>query len=93
MNTLIDSRLIGQSIRTLRLKRNLTQFELANVVGYSVRNLRRIENNGTTSIAVVNTFAGIFKVSAFDILCGCLLFYLGLKIKKALVTFAIQLLP
>ncbi len=85
MSTLIDSRLIGKSIKSLRLSRNWTQEYLADTVGYSVRNLRRIENDGTGSIDVVNTFAGIFNVSALDILNGCFLF-----IKKALATFVIQ---
>ena len=79
MSIKIDSRLIGKSIRALRLSRRLTQDQLADVVGYSVRNLRRIENDGTTSIDVVNLFAGVFNVSALDILNGCFLF---IKIKK-----------
>ena len=66
----IDSRLIGQAIKHLRLSRNWTQDYLADRVGYSVRNLRRIENDGTTSIDIVNTFADIFGVSAIDILNG-----------------------
>ena len=71
MSKLIDSRLIGLSIKHLRLSRNWTQDYLADIVGYSVRNLRRIENDGTGSIDVVNTFADIFQVSALDILQGC----------------------
>ena len=86
MSTKIDSRLIGQTIKHLRLSRNWTQNYLADVVGYSVRNLRRIENDGTTSIDIVNIFAGIFEVSALDILIGDV-FYLN---KKALATFVIQ---
>ena len=70
MNKLVDSRLIGQSIKNLRLSRNWTQDYLADTVGYSVRNLRRIENNGTSSIDIVNTFADAFEVSALDILSG-----------------------
>ena len=70
MSKLIDSRLVGQTIKQLRLSRNWTQDHLADIVGYSVRNLRRIENDGTTSIDVVNTFANIFEVSAIDILDG-----------------------
>ena len=70
MSKLIDSRLIGQSIKQLRLSKNWTQDYLADTVGYSVRNLRRIENDGTASINVVNTFADIFEVSALDILSG-----------------------
>ena len=76
MSKLIEPSLIGQTIKQLRLSRNWTQDYLADIVGYSVRNLRRIENNGTGSIDVVNTFAGIFEVSALDILNGvsfCLL--------------------
>ena len=76
---LIDSRLIGQTIKHLRLSRNWTQDYLADIVGYSVRNLRRIENDGTVSIDVVNTFADIFEVSAMDILSGDVSFF---SIKK-----------
>ena len=90
MSKLIDSRLVGQTIKQLRLSRNWTQDHLADIVGYSVRNLRRIENDGTTSIDVVNTFANIFEISAIDILNGCL-FVLNI-IKKASVTFAIHYL-
>lgn len=88
MSKLIDSHLIGKTIKALRQSRNWTQDQLADIVGYSVRNLRRIENDGTTSIDVVNTFAELFGVSALDILDGdvfCL-------IKKALATFVIQYL-
>ncbi len=70
----IEVAMIGKSIKTLRRANNLTQEELANKCGYSVRNLRRIENYGTTSIEVINTFALIFKVRAIDILNGCFIF-------------------
>ena len=90
MRKLINSRLVGQSIKHLRQSKSWTQEYLADAVGYSVRNLRRIENDGTGSIDVVNTFADIFEVSALDILSGCFLFVY--KIKKALVTFVIQYL-
>lgn len=76
---LIDSRQIGLSIKALRVANHLTQEELADQVGYSVRNLRRIENFGTGSIDVVNYFAETFKVSALDILNGC---FFIIKIKK-----------
>ena len=82
MSKLIDSRLVGRTIKQLRLSRNWTQDHLADIVGYSVRNLRRIENDGTTSIDVVNTFANIFEVSAIDILDGCL--FVLKKIKKGI---------
>ena len=71
MSKFIDSRLVGQAIKHIRLSKNWTQDYLADVVGYSVRNLRRIENDGTSSIDIVNTFADIFDVSALDILQGC----------------------
>lgn len=70
MSTLIDSRLVGKTIKHLRLSKNWTQDYLADSIGYSVSNLRRIENDGTTSIDVVNTFAELFGVSALDILAG-----------------------
>ena len=72
MSNLIDSRKIGKTIKSLRLNNHWTQDYLADIVGYSVRNLRRIENDGTVSIDIVNTFADIFNVSAIDILEGCL---------------------
>ena len=70
MSKIIDIRLVGRSIKCLRLSKNWTQEDLANRAFYSVRNIRRIENDGTGSIDVVNTFADIFEVSAFDILKG-----------------------
>ena len=70
MSTHIDSQMIGKTIKTLRLSRNWSQLELADRAGYSVRNLRRIETGGISSIDVVNTFADIFNVSALDILDG-----------------------
>lgn len=76
MSKLIDSHLIGQSIKALRLMNHLTQDDLADAIGYSTRNLRRIETDGTTSIEVVNAFAECFGVSALDILNGCFLFVL-----------------
>ena len=84
MSKLIDSRLVGQTIKQLRLSRNWTQDHLADIVGYSVRNLRRIENDGTTSIDVVNTFANIFEVSAIDILNG-VSFLISLLVSYSLV--------
>ena len=60
MSRQIDSQRIGKSIKRLRLSRNWTQDYLAENIGYSVRNLRRIENAGTTNIEVVNAFAELF---------------------------------
>ncbi len=97
MSKLIDSRLIGQSIKHLRLSRNWTQEYLADSAGYSIRNLRRIENDGTSSIDVVNLFAGLFEVSALDILNGDVFsFFLKKKtpnwVLATLLTFVIQYL-
>ena len=95
MSKFIDSRLIGQAIKHLRLSKNWTQDYLADAVGYSVRNLRRIENDGTSSIDIVNTFADIFNVSALDILTGCFFVYLNedlakvflfLRLKRGIIT-------
>ena len=74
MSNIIDSRLIGKSIKSLRLRHHLTQEFLADDIGYSTRNIRRIETNGTTNIDVVNAFAEYFNVSAMDILNGCSFF-------------------
>ena len=68
MSQCINSRLVGQTIKKLRQSKHLTQEQLAEAVGYSTRNLRRIERSGTNSIDVVNTFAEAFEVSAIDIL-------------------------
>jgi transcriptional regulator with XRE-family HTH domain len=68
MSKTINARLIGHTIKQLRLSKHWTQDYLAESIGYSVRNLRRIENEGTSSIDVVNLFAEIFNVSAIDIL-------------------------
>ena len=84
MSKVGDSRLIGNSIKSLRLARHWTQQQLADIVGYSVRNLRRIENDGTGSIDVVNTFAVIFEVSAIDILNGVSFVLYLYKIKKTI---------
>ena len=88
MSKLIDSLLIARSIKTLRLSRRLTQADLACDIGYSERNIRRIETDGTTSIDVVNTFAEYFNVSALDILNGGVFLFN----KKTLATFVIQCL-
>ena len=82
MSKLIDSRLVGNSIKSLRLKYHLTQNDLADKVGYSVRNLRRIENFGTNNIDIVNLFASVFNVSALDILEGDVFF---ISNKKSIV--------
>lgn len=85
MDRLIDTRKVGGTIKNLRERMNWTQLELAEASGYSIRNLRRIENLGTSSLDVINSFARIFKVSAIDILNGCLYFFMANK--KCIVGF------
>ena len=92
MSNTIDSRLIGKSIKLLRISKNLTQSELADDIGYSTRNIRRIETNGTSSIDVVNTFAEYFQVSALDILNGCLLFYIKKHILHVFFSFYFKIM-
>ena len=70
MSKMIETSLIGKTIKQLRLSRHWTQEDVADLTYYSVRNIRRIENEGTGSIDVVNTFAELFEVSAIDILNG-----------------------
>ena len=76
MSTTINQRSIGKSIKSLRQLNNWTQEQLAEKSFYSVRNIRRIENEGTTSIDIVNTFAEVFGVSALDILDGDVFYFL-----------------
>ena len=83
MSKIIETSLIGEAIKQLRLSRHWTQEDLADRTFYSVRNIRRIENEGTKSIDVVNTFAELFEVSALDILNGVSFFLIIFqKIKK-----------
>ena len=49
MSKLVDTKKIGEGIKKLRIKRNLTQEFLASSVGYSTRSIRRIETQGTDS--------------------------------------------
>ena len=89
MRKLIESKDIGKSIKNLRKARNLTQSELANLIFYSERNIRRLENEGTSNLYLISQIAEVFGVSVFDILEGC---FLLLKNKKTLAVFTIQCL-
>ena len=82
MRKLINSQMIGKTIKTLRESKHMTQSEVADLVCYSERNIRRIETSGTNNLDVVNRFAEIFDVSALDILNGDV-FFLS-KIKKSI---------
>ena len=88
MRKLINSQMIGKTIKTLRESNQMTQSEVADLIFYSERNIRRIEKKGTNNLDVVNRFAELFDVSALDILNGDVFFLF--KNKKTLSTFAIQ---
>jgi transcriptional regulator with XRE-family HTH domain len=68
MNKTIDSKGIARSIKDVRLKNNLTQIEMADVLGYSERQIRRLETDGTFNLEVLNLIALTFNVSIMDIL-------------------------
>ena len=68
MNKTIDSKGIARSIKDDRLKNNLTQIEMADVLGYSERQIRRLETDGTFNLEVLNLIALTFNVSVMDIL-------------------------
>ena len=68
MNKTIDSKGIARSIKNVRLENNLTQIEMADVLGYSERQIRRLETDGTYNLEVLNLIALTFNVSIMDIL-------------------------
>lgn len=68
MEMTFSSSKIAENIKALRLKNNLTQLEMAEVLGYSERQVRRLETEGTFSLQVINLISTAFKVSAWDIL-------------------------
>ncbi len=67
-NLKIDAHIIASNIKSLRDKLNLSQEEMAWKLGYSDRQLRRIERDGTNSISVINYIATTFNVPAISIL-------------------------
>ena len=68
MNKTIDSKGIARSIKNVRLENHLTQIEMADVLGYSERQIRRLETDGTYNLEVINLIASTFNVSVMDIL-------------------------
>lgn len=68
MQKTIDSLRIGRNIRQLRLSKKMTQIEMGELLGYSERQIRRLETDGTYDIGVVNLIAMTFDVSALNIL-------------------------
>lgn len=67
-NLTIDAKIIASNIKALRDKLDLSQEEMAWKLGYSDRQLRRIERDGTNSINVINYIAETFNVPAISIL-------------------------
>jgi len=67
LNT-IDANIIASNIKSLRENLKLSQEEMAWRLGYSDRQLRRIERDGTNSISVINYIATTFNVPAMSIL-------------------------
>lgn len=83
-NYTINQLHVGAAIKKLRLGKGWSQEVLAEKVGYSVRNLRRIETEGSNSLSVVNTFAEAFEVSALSILTDAV-FYLNTSSDSSLI--------
>lgn len=68
MNMTVDSLGIARSIKQIRLAKKLTQIEMADLLGYSERQIRRLETDGTVSLDVLNLIASAFGISVIDIL-------------------------
>lgn len=86
MKKTIDSLRIARNIRNVRLANEMTQIEMGEALGYSERQIRRLETEGTYNINVINLIAEIFNVSAIDILSSdgmfCLYDMLIIQTKK-----------
>ena len=67
-NLEIDAKTIASNIKALRERLNLSQEAMAWKLGYSDRQLRRIERNGTNNISVINFIAVTFNIPAMSIL-------------------------
>ena len=68
MDKLIDSQRIAKSIKMIREELSLTQIEMADMIGYSERQMRRIETDCTLNLGVLNVIAQTFDISVMDIL-------------------------
>ena len=68
MNKTIEAKTIAQNIKNFRLTQKLTQIEMGETLGYSERQIRRLETEGTYSLDVLNLIASIFDVSVMDFL-------------------------
>ena len=65
---LIDSLRIAENVRNLRVLNSLTQYDFAVAIGYSRRQIIRIETEGTKNLDTINVIAKFFNVSALSIL-------------------------
>ena len=70
MEKTIDSLRIARNIKRLRLENFMTQEDMAEVLGYSERQVRRLETEGTYNLYVINLIAETFDVPILDILFG-----------------------
>ena len=70
MEKTIDSLKIAKNIKRLRLMNFMTQEDMANVLGYSERQVRRLETEGTYNLYVISLIAETFNVEITDILFG-----------------------
>ena len=68
MEKTIDSVRIARSIKEIRLANHLTQIEMAECLGYSERQIRRLETVGSFNLDVLNLIAITFNISVIDIL-------------------------
>ena len=70
MEKTIDSLRIAQNIKKIRLNNFMTQEDMAMVLGYSERQIRRLETTGTYNLYVISLIAETFNVEITDILFG-----------------------
>ena len=70
MEKTIDSLKIAGNIKRLRLLNFMTQEDMANILGYSERQIRRLETVGTYNLYIISLIAETFNVEITDILFG-----------------------
>lgn len=68
MNETINISIIAKNIKAIRMSHSLTQLEMAKILGYTERTIRRLETDGTDNISVINLIASTFNISAISIL-------------------------
>ena len=70
MEMTIKTSQIAENIKAIRVMFNLTQVEMADKLGYSERQIRRLESSGTSNLEVINLISTTFNISAWDILAS-----------------------